>query len=88
MMPKRQDKQTSEILAIFFFVSDEILIYAPIWRGVQGTKRVRPTGKAFDDILTGHHGASQYGRPAMRNKTEAIDGRSIIHHDSWTLNEN
>ena len=50
---------------------------------MQGTKRVRPTGKAFDDILTGHHGASQYERPAMtpmRNKTEAIDGRSIIHH--------
>ena len=31
------------------------------WRGAQRTKNVRPTGKAFDAILTGDHGASQYG---------------------------
>ena len=78
MMPKRQAEQTSKILAIFsFFVSDEILNFAPFWRGAQGTKRVRPTGKAFDDILTGHHGASQYGKLEMRNKTEEQDFRRV-----------
>ena len=48
-----------------------------------GEARKGPRG-FVQPILTGHHGASQYGRPAMRNKTEAIDGRSIIHHDDWT----
>ena len=68
-----------------------LLNYAPFWRGVQRTKKVRPTGKAFDDILTGHHGASQYGTSEMRNKTEEQDFRShrwskwgIIHPRHWT----
>ena len=81
MMSRRQAEQTSEILVtFFFFVSDELLNYAPFWRGAEGTKRVRPTGKAFDDILsqnlTGHHDASQYGTSETRNKIEEQDFRS------------
>ena len=81
MMSRRQAEQTSEILVtFFFFVSDELLNYAPFWRGAEGTKRVRPTGKAFDDILTGHHGASQYGTSEMRNKIFGVcmDGSSVV----------
>ena len=31
---------------------------------------IRPTGKAFDDILAGDHGVAQYGISEMTKKTE------------------
>ena len=60
----------------FYSLLTNLLNYSPFWRGVQRTKKVRQTGKAIDDILTGHHGASQYGTSKMRNKIEEQDFRS------------
>ena len=56
-MTGRQAEQTWEILnsGNYFSFRKNLLF----WRGSQRTKRVRPTGKAFDYILTGDH-ASEY----------------------------
>ena len=75
----------------FYSLLTNLLNYSPFWRGVQRTKKVRQTGKAFDDILTGHHDASQYRTSETRKKTEEQDFRShrwtkwgIIHPRHWT----
>ena len=73
-MTGRQAEQTWEILnsGNYFSFRKNLLF----WRGSQRTKRVRPTGKAFDYILTGDH-ASEYETLGMRNKIEEQDFRSV-----------
>ena len=46
-----------------------------------GEARKGPRG-FVQPILTGHHGASQYGRSEMRNKTEEQDFRRV-HPGHW-----
>ena len=49
--------------------------------------KIRPTGKAFDDILTGDHGGTQYRILEMGNKIEEQDFR-IVHREMVQVRSN
>ena len=53
MMPNRPAEQTSEIPAFFFGFRRNIKLCTILGRRAWNQDWVRPTGKAFDDILTG-----------------------------------
>ena len=62
-------------MAIFFVSDESIKLYTILERCAKDQEGL--TGKAFDDILTSDHGASQHGTLAMRNKIEKQDFRSV-----------